>query len=401
MFMKQIMGWSVKIGWILVFVLGFRVEAEGISMVNPTLSVSERYTDNFFFTETDREGDFSTMIIPGIDFRHDGRDLVLSGRYAGSMEVHPRHPESNRYGQSLALGLVLPSSIQGLEIQITDRLTHAPGGLPAFSFDRPQAESAAPAPLPPAAENEGIESGRIDTLSNHASISLRVGWSRHVGSSVFYSHGLTRYRGAASLNSTAHQAGAAGSLRWSPATQSTLSYAFSVTNYEGTESAKTHSVSTGIDHQISPTLSAGGSGGVAFLDGGTSHVTLGLNLSKGFKTGTAAFRYSRGIGTGGGVASSSTLSDRVTAQATQSLARDLFANLRFAYGKNRSLTGPEMKVSTFEAGAGMSAVLLSWLVGQIDYAYTNQRSRGAGARSAERSLVSVMLTATAPPWRGR
>lgn len=369
--------------------------AQGFVTLTPSMALSERYTDNFFFTEIEanREGDFTTTVGPQLTLSAENRNLNMSARYQGNAEFNIRHPEENRYGQTLSMDIVMPSisEIRGLDLHITESVAYVPE-LPAFSFGRS-------GPLPVEA-NQGIQVGRTDTFRNRAGVTLGYGWTSLFSTALSYSYLTNQYRGGTLEDYIVHQGGINGVYQVSRRMQWIASYDASVTNYEKADSVAVHNFHLSDRYQISPTFTASVGTGVAVIPGGETQWTLSAEVGETGPFRTLSFQYIRGIGTGGGVTTTATLSQNLVGQVIQTLSRSASATLRLGYGVNEALSGPAVKISTQEFGAGIQISFLSWLSGGVNYSYLNQRTDGGMTiQDAHRNLIMVNLTATALPLR--
>lgn len=386
--------WVRWITPILALLIGFHDNAEGISTLSPSLALSERYSDNFFFSEieADREGDFTTMVGPQLTWTVDERDLNVSARYEGTAEFHDRHPEESQYGQMLGMDLHLPSvsqRVRRLDLRITESVAYVPE-LPAFPFGR------SGDPLSPEA-NQGIQVGRINTFRNRAGVILGYGWTPLFSTALSYSHLINRYQGGALEDYVVHEGGLSGQYQASRNLQWRISYSSSLTDYEGADSVPTHRFDIGERYQFSTAFGVSIGAGAALLPGDSTQWTLSAGIEKTGPFGSLSLQYNRGIGTGGGVTATPTLTQNLVAEVTQALGRSGSVSFRLGYGANEALSGSSLEISNHEVGIGMQVSLLSWLSGGVKYSYSNQRTEGVGTdRGARRNMVLVTLTAAAP-----
>ena len=390
-------GWVRRVAPIFVLLIGLQQNAEGFVTLSPSLALSERYTDNFYFTEIEasREGDFTTMVGPQLTVAGNGRNWNMSARYEGDAEFNVRHPDENWYGQTLAMELNLPSvleQVRGLDLHITESVAYVPE-LPAFSFGQEMGA------LPPEA-NQGIQVGRINTFRNRTGINLGYGWTPLFSTALSYSYLITRYHGGNLEDYVVHEGDLSGIYHASRRMQWTVTYSASVTDYERADSVAIHSMNVGNLYQISPSFTINVGAGAAYIPSDSTQWTLNGELRKTGPLGTLSLQYLRGIGTGGGVIATPTLSQNLMAQATRVLGRSASASVLLGYALNDALSGSSLKISTQEIGTGFQMNLLSWLSGGINYFYLNQRTEGgASIQDARRNLVMVTLTAATLPLR--
>jgi hypothetical protein len=384
-----------SIVWISVLIVGFQKNAEGFVTLTPSLSASERYTDNLFFKEKDRESDFITMLSPQITLAYSDRDFSISGRYEGNAEFHRRHPETNRYGQSVFFDLNVPflsRLVKGVDIRITENVTYSPE-LPSFSYDGGVSEEI------PREGNEGIQVGRVDTFRNRTGISIGYSWTPRLSGSLSYSNLINRYQGRGFQDYLTHGVGLGGAFQASRSVRWTAFYSTSVTHYEEAESVTVHQVGIGNVYQAAPTVSMSIDTGAAFPPEGGTQWILSTALVKSAKLSSLSFRYNQQIGRGGGVTTTATLSQNLVASLSRTTGKSSSIYLQLGYGQNRTLSGPVVKISSQEIGTGIQFALFSWLNGGINYNYLNQRTEGESPGDVSRNQVVVSLTAVTLPWR--
>ncbi|HIK58860.1 MAG: hypothetical protein ABGZ19_04480 [Verrucomicrobiales bacterium] len=365
--------------------------------LNSSVSLSEKYNDNLFFSRLNREADYTTTVNSRLTLTFTSQNLIFSGSYLGSGEIQARHSEANRYRQTASFEIDLPflsRQIKGVDVKITENVTYTPE-LPAFETREGIQSSVSNQTL----TNEGIQVGRTDTFRNHAGITASYSWSQRMNTTLSYDNTITRYEAEELKDSTIHGFGLASGYQFFRRTGGTASYRATLTDFDRSEKELSHQFSMGAKHRLTSTLSFNGDLGVAKASSGPTRLTVNGGLSKGFKNGNIKFRYNSGIGSGGGVTTTSTFSKRMTGHGTWDMGQNLSASLNFGYGRNKTLSGQVFKTTTYDAGAGVTVVLLRWLNARLDYSYLNQKADGFGAVEAERNVIILSLTASAPGWR--
>lgn len=365
--------------------------SEASVTLTPSLSVSEEYSDNFFFSETDPVGEFTTVISPGIALVSDSKNVTFGVRYQGRAELRVRNPDRNRYNQGLSFDLDFPFLsflIKGMKVKVTEAVTYVPE-LPAFTFNNQIQEN-----------NEGIQVPRTDTFRNRAGVAVTYPWTPRFGTTISYTNLYTRYKGSALQSSTVHDAELDLAYQFSRQTTGSVSVGGAVVNYADVqEDVVSYRFTIGSQHQIGPTFSFNGRLGVTTVRDDSTRLTLEAGLLKNVQAGSLSLQYTQGIGTGGGLTTTATLSQRLLGAVTLGIARNVSTFVQLAYGKNTSLSGKELDTTSYEAATGLSAVLRSWLSGGLRYAYLNQRARGVIGNDGERNVVTLTLTASALPWK--
>jgi hypothetical protein len=403
----------VIIIWILsawIFTVG---RAEGGVTLGYSLSVSEIYNDNLFFTETDRETDTVTMITPRLSLSLTSKPVNLTVGYAGSAEFYARHSAENRYTQSATMELDLPAlsrQVRGVEVSVTEEVSFTPE-LPAFTFGGEDPEAAAAAegtPLPEIAQpvEEGVQTERSDTFRNRAGLALVYAGIPRYRTTLGYEHTITRYEATDLADTTTHSARVEEGFQSSARTQWTAEYRYSVTipdeiaaAPEEEDATTIHRVEVGGDHQITPTLTGGESVGAAWAEGEPPHTTVGARLLKRFRTGSLSLGYTSDVRGPGGLIPDTSLQQSVTTRGVKTVGPYSAVFLNFGYSKIRALSGEPLTVATYVAGAGVTVRLLSYLQGSLRYSFTQQEAQGAVSGDGERNQVAVVFTATGRPWR--
>jgi len=397
--MKRNREWIGPFVCCLAAVVALRGETEGAVSLLPSLSVSERYNDNLFFTETNREADYTTMISPGFTLTYESRNLILSGIYRGGASFHARHPEADRYSQAALFNLEIPflnRQVKGFEVHVTEDVTYTPE---PYFFNEELRPSGGDVSVEEILKADSIQLRRTDTFRNRAGVVLGYSWSHRLKSTASYLNIINRYSGEELKNSVVHDLEFGGRYQTTPNTHWITSYGLSMTLYEVGDNVLTHRFLTGAGRRFSPSLTGDGSLGVVTILGRASRLIVRSALSKDFQSGNFAIRYTSSVGTGGGLTDFPSFNQRVFANATWDVGKDVSAYLQMAYRKNTALSGEELRVSSYETGGGMTAVLLSWLSGSLRYSHTNEHVQGGVGDDGKRNLVMLTLTATAPAWR--
>ncbi len=379
---------------IFIVGLGFHGTGWAAMILTPSLSVSERYNDNVFFNEINRQSDSLTVLNPQLEWKYDTREIKFTGRYRGDAEFYRKFPEADRYGQTAYISLEVPSLSKGLEVRVTESVAYLPG-LPGFSF-RPTNPN-----VPGEQTNEGVLTGRIDTFRNDASLTVGYGWTPRLKSSLIYLNLLTRYKGSTLFDSDRHLAGVGIDYALTRLTTlTTFANASRIEFYGVSDRVMTYQFLTGINHQLDPNSFINGRVGVTVLNREKIlfRPSFFLEAVKNFKSANFFIRYSGDTGTGGGLTAETTYFQRVTSRITKPLGERASTFLQFGYANNTAVTGSPFKIISYEAGAGIEVGLLSWLDGSLSYSYINQKRIQESTTQRERHLASLMLTATAPDW---
>ena len=394
--------WCVTVVWITWMVIGLVVESDAKMTLTPSLSVSKRYDDNLFFTETNKDGDSATFIIPSVTLTYESKYITLSGRYQGRVEYYTSHPDLNRYSQDASFDLKLPFLLhiaRGLDIRITEAIIYSPE-LPAFSFEEQPQET-----------NEGVQVRRTDTIRNRAGATISYIWTPKFSTALSYSNLIVGYSTDPNLQEPiVHDSSLQIGYKSSASTQWNLSYGLSVTDYQTDRNTIAdviiHRVTIGVGHQLSSTFSVKGNLGMAReiltfpSEGESTSVIFDVNFSKDYNSGRFTLGYSNSVGTGSGLTSSVTLSQRAFFRATETLDRNVSVFAQMGFGRNTSIPDKkEFFIFSYEVNTGVNLMIFSWLNSALSYSYFFQEAKGSIGSTGERNIIMLTLTATVPEWR--
>jgi hypothetical protein len=394
--------WCVRVVQIIWTVIGLIVEADAAVTLAPSISVSERFSDNFFFTEADKESASTTFITPSVTLAYESKYIILSGTYEGGWEYTSGHPELNRYRQDASIDLDLPFLLRlapGLDIRITEDLIYSPE-LPAFSFEEQSKET-----------NEGIQLPRTDTIRNRAGATISYRWTPRFSTAFSYSNLIVAYTTDPNLQEPiVHDSKIQLGYKSTPSTQWDLSYGLSITDYQTDldtiADVIIHRVTIGVGHQFSSTLSVNGNVGIAReiltfpSEDELTNAVFEVNISKDYDSGSFDLGYSNSVGTGSGLTDSVTLSQRATFRVTETLDKNVSVFAQMGFGRNSSIPdNNELFILSYEVDTGVNFVVFSWLSSTIKYSYLFQESKGSTGDSGERNTITLTLTAAPEDWR--
>jgi len=417
-----------------VFVLSV-TKAEAFLDLDASVGVSETYTDNLFFSPggSQDEDDFGTFITSKVGLTYGSKDIVLSGAYVGTGQIFANNPEANAYTQGANVGIDLPflaRRYKNLEVKINESFNITPT-LPAFTANNASNELAGGVPgsqgiagggiggigglAGNAVSNQGIFTGRSTTqIQNDAGVDVTYGVSPRLSFFASYQNGFSSFTDSSLQGSLTHSVRGGMGFDVSPRTSLNVFYGFQLVDFENTGSptaqspgsggtATSHSAGIGGSYQVSPTMAFIGSGSVAVTETetGSSRVNFNTDLgtTKVLQLGQISFSYDQSIGTGGGLAASSTLNQTLTASVSRPLTRKVSGFVQVGVAQNKSLSGEAIDTKSLQASGGVTATFLSWLNGFVAYSYITQDSTGTFGSTAQSNQVIVGLSAGAPSWR--
>ncbi len=361
------------------------------------LTVSERYSDNVFFSPTDQRSDLATVVVPGAALVFEGQDLTFAARYGLTAEYHHVEKSANGMTQSVGVDLEVPflsKQNKRTDVRVRESMTYTTE-LPAFSLGENDTATES---------NQGIQVPRTNTFRNSAGAAVTYGWSPRWRTTLAYENVLTRYSGDlqdATVNS--------GSLETthglSPRTTAGLGLSVSRQEYDGADSVTSWATTAQVSHRLTSTASLDGRVGVAISSSSEQSTTqsavwvFDVSARKSLETVNTRVGYIREIGSGAGLIASATVSDRLSGGATWSLSRTVSANIDLAWAKNVSVPEASLTIYTYAGTTGISVALADWLRVSAGYEHLTQKARGLVGSDGNRNAVMLTITATGPSWR--
>ncbi|RMF88551.1 MAG: hypothetical protein D6736_10230 [Nitrospinota bacterium] len=303
--------------------------------VTPFLSLSERYDTNIFRTATDEEEDFVTVVSPGIRITYlttvPTRATELNFNYRADFELFSQNSEQNQISQrgllnfssqlTPSLSLTLRDSLVITEEEtLRVETTEDPTGLRPVSQQR-----------------------RRRTFENRARIApeLRLGGRTFLG--VLFESLLDDVDVPEEVDETRYSVGANLGYLIHVARGTRVNLGYVLTFHQFSENApvapgeeradfRVHTITAGVRHDFTPTLSGTASLGYAFTESddpeedNNASVVANVALTKTLKTGELSLRYIRSFTSGGGEGRSvaadrllATFSSRITPKITAAL----------------------------------------------------------------------------------
>jgi hypothetical protein len=367
------------------------------------LSVSERYSDNVFFSPTDPRSDLSTLVVPGVALAFEGKDATLTATYGLVAEYHYAESggeslpnDANGVTQSIGLGLTVPlltRQSRRVDVGVYESMTYTTE-LPAFSLGQDATEA-----------NQGIQIPRTTTFRNSAGASLTYGWSARVRTAISYENVITRYAGDDLQDETINSGDLETTYLYSQRTD--MAFALGVTDqeYGGAGSVTAWDATVYGIHRLTTGVTVDGRVGGAVVRANVPEAPRSrffvweVEGTKTLEALNMRVSYQRAIGSGAGLIASATVNEQLTGGATWNVSRKVSANLDVAWARNEAVSDESFSIYTYAGTIGASVGLTEWLGGSASYSYLTQRAEGPAGPDGSRNLVMLTLTATGPSWR--
>ena len=294
--------------FIITILLFTAAESFGqILTLTPSLSLSERYDDNIFQTDTDEETDFVTIVTPGIQLRYQpASNTLLELNYRTDFEFFAKNPDQNQIGQRGTLRFNSPITPRiSIDLHDTLIITEDPGDR-FVDID----------------EATGLRSesqeDREQTIRNRAAATLEVLLLARSTLSLLFDSLIEDVEDDDEVDEYRYTLGAELGYLTNVLRGNRLRLFYDVTFHNFSENGpllpgqaeepdfEVHTINAGYLHTFSPTFSGDVAVGYAITasddaeqDGNTAFVA-NLGLTKTLRDGRITFRYRRDFTSGGG-----------------------------------------------------------------------------------------------------
>ncbi len=403
---------------IIVFILS-------LSLLSPFLSeaatpwlissirLAERFDDNIFSADKDRQHDFVTVISPALELRREGSRLKLVTTYTAHFEVFSRHTELNhgRPHQNLDATLTLNWG-RDAKLELYDSFSDTPdqpefvGGSNVGNIlgegirirSNESIRNLACVNLSNVGNvlGEGILTRRNESIRNLACVYLHQPLTEKILFNAQYRNGIKRFEDPSLTDTTRHEVSAGINYEIASWSIPSLVYDYQAVDFE-TKQAQVHSVIFGYSHAMSPISSAVLSLGAAYpREGDTGYrktqIIGTFGLQRLMEDGELRVLYSRQVGTSGGFSKELAISNRVSVSLNRNMTQKLTATLIGEYALNKSIVGGAIDIHSFGVLAGAHYRVNPWLSLDVGYSHYGQVSDGSVGTDVVRNQALVSLT---------
>jgi Putative beta-barrel porin 2 len=303
--------------------------------ITPSLTVGERYDDNIFLTDADKEDDFITVITPRIVLRYaPSSETDIDFDYGPSFELFADETDENFIAHRLRLALRAALS-RRLQVTLNNRftITDEPDDrdrliiLEDGTRDRSDAE-------------------RQQTMRNYLTSSLRFQLAPRSSIGLLFDNRIEDVEDPDELDEFSYTVGTEFGYLTHVQRQNRLLFRYTadIFNFDSNPGADpdqtldaddflVHTGSVGYEHHFSPTLTTtvrlgySVTSGLETDDGDqNTGIVGGIDVEKLLRTGSATIGYERSLTSGGGEGGQ-VISDRVVAQLSANLSPKITAGL--------------------------------------------------------------------------
>ncbi len=353
----------------------------------PSLTVSEEYNDNFFFTGPNKEEEWTTVIAPALTLRYQNPSIVLSANYRGGIRLQLKNDQTNEYFQRLNFNILLPfleRTFHGVDVRITEAFENTPQ-TPSIPFSGGEAGGIFSVPV-----------GPVETSRNAASISLGYDFFLKFRTDFTYLNTILQYKGGLLEDFVAHNVDLMGRYNISRTTNLTVAYGILITRFERSDGFTEHRITIGGSHSLSPTFLVHGSIGESLLPDNKGVLSSELDFTKKVSQLDIKLGFVRRVTTGEGVVPAASLAETISADFTYPMSARTLLTSRIYRTQTNGLSGPFMETVSNTNGvtAIATTAFLPWLTGSVSYGYLDLQEQGGLNRTINNNRISLFLTAS-------
>lgn len=372
--------------------------------ITPSLSLGERYDDNIFETQTNKQHDFITVISPGIHVQYlspaPTLETLFDFDYRAAINFFAEHSSQNNVGHRLLLTLAAPLA-PSLDVRLRELLVITDNPL-----DRNERLS------DPTGQRPASQQQRQRTVHNEAEgrADIRLGGRTSLG--VLFGNLIDNVEVSNELDEFRYTVGTDLGYTFNVARNSRVFVAYLVT-FESfrangavpvgsSDTAfQVHAITTGVRHELTPTLAVDAGLGYSFTTSddpqkdGNNGVIGNVRLTKTFYNGQASLGYTRLLsadGSTGDVVINDTVSARTSLNLTGKLTAKLDGNVSwFNYQSVTTITSENTDNRYLSIRPGLAyQILRPWSVSvEYIYAYTDYSGSSVANFSDHRLLLST------------
>ena len=395
--------------------------------VIPAITVSERYDNNIFFVQDQKQEDFVTSVIPELRAEYQGRPVTGAAYGRVSIDTFAKHSNLNNASANGGLNVILDQIIGRLDkratLQVTDAIYYTPE-LPAFFNPSPGTAGATGTtqsqPLLGGSTlflagstpfGVGILPQRVESLSNTSSVNGGYGLTPLLSMAGGYSYSFINFGSTKGLpaqtslfRTTTQNVNAGPRYTLSRFDTVTAQYLYQKSDSKaggGGAGASffTHGGTLGYTHSFSPQLTATGSAGATLIST-TDRVSALANAAVSWteKTTTATLLYSRSISPSFVISAGPLESDVVTLSISQGFTQRLSGLAQVNYARNTGASaGSDLFFQSYGGNLALNYTIFRTVVGTVSYSHFRYEQEFQNTRTSfDRDLVTVSVRAE---WR--
>lgn len=383
--------------------------AHGQTRLTPSISVSEAYDTNVFFTTSGTHlQDYVTTITPQLRGDHKSRFMDSTGQISLIGATYVRNPELNYFATNASVNLGL-NQLTGLvdqrwKLSVTDYVTYTPQPPAFFSPQATVGSGATTSPEAPENFIRGLQAVRANSLINIGTVTSQYVLTPVTTLAGAFQHQYMRFGtsfaptpGAGFFTTTFASLNAGPQFQVTPRDSITVNANYSRMSFsqgEGnTSSFDLQGVTVGWSRTFSPKLSAAATGGVTVFSGGGSLQYLG-SASVTYRERNTSFigSYSRSVFPSFFIAATPLLSQVLSASVVHTFTERVSATGSLNYGKNESIGNAALQFDTYGGSASINyAIAKTWSI-YVSYSHMIVKNVFNGTNfDFDRDVVSVTL----------
>ncbi len=364
--------------------------AYGVFRMTPSLTVSERYDNNIFYSSRTKVEDFATDVAPRVLITSEGRAVDVSANLGGMWTQYAENPKlsyfSSQGGLALKADTLMGRAVRGLGLTVTENYYYTKD-FPVF----------APLGGPNPIATGGIQTNRVTTFGNVAGATASYVLSPRAKVLGGYTHSQLQFSGGTTtfISSTTDAWTGGTEYALTPITTLLSDYFYQRFSFRGDGTLETHSADVGARQQYREDLTVDGRVGGTYLPA-FDRLTYNFNVGviKKFPATEVSGRYLRSVTNTGGLAPLVSVQNVAQLLVTHRLTRAFTATLAGNYATTKTIGSSTVDLKSYSVIPGLTYTLTRWATLFASYSYFKQDVAGQVGFSVNRTQATIGLTVT-------
>ncbi len=348
----------------------------------PQLQFSERYFENFDARTNLRSDDYISSAVASLQLEYKFPQGHLGTSYSFESTYSRNNNLTNKFNGNHSGSLDYTYGARRWSAGIKGSVVSTPSGESISQL------------------NEGVLIHGTDFLQESAGVNGKYLLSRQWDISMSYDYVNNEYTSVQYVDSETHSASSSLVETLSSFDQLALMGGVNYFRYKPGSNSKSLTSNVQWTHRAGEFTVIQAGAGVGVTTGWSVFGLFDLNLNRKIERGSVSADYSRNMGSGGGMAGTSTINQQVTVSVSKTLWQDLNGNISASYGDSiGAIPGSNYHARSWNNTVGLSYLLLKWLNSSLSYIHYDQDTEGRVTESLRSNQFLLMLSTNLSPWR--
>lgn len=351
--------------------------------LRPSITIEEQYDSNVRFRgdEETKDDDFITSASPRFDFSKKRERYDLEVSYGLEASYYAGNTDLNYIAHQATAAFTLDMT-ERTRLDLSDRYDYTEDSLQAG--------------------DTGILVARTGITANTASVGVARTIGERSEAALTLRNRVARYDSPDLVDSRTDSAEASYAYKYEQNGTARFTYRYTDYKFDTDSDVESHGVSLGIIEDLTPTLSADFSAGVAYtpgLDGDDYFLTAAAGLEKTYRNSVFSVAYTREVTDPTGLTDEINISDRVSFGIEQTFSRGLTASLTGGLAKNRTEPNGTVDLNSYNIDLSGGWQARRCMLLGAGLSYYNQWDGDTFNAGTTRNIVYINVTFTGNEWR--